>query len=330
MNIVAPKNKLTIVSRTSSLAMWQAEFVKKQLNKLHPDLDINILGVVTTGDKILDKSLDKIGGKGLFIKELEKKLLDHEADIAVHSLKDVSVNVDPNFIVSTILQREDPRDAFISTQYDSIKQMPKGSIIGTSSARRIAQLKHYHPSLQTKLLRGNINTRLNKLENNEFDAIILASAGVTRLGLEHKIKQYLDSSLYVPAIGQGALAIEILASQKNQLDHILAPLHDKTTAFNVKLERQIGKLLNASCSTPLGVYVSVNQTGNSANNTDQPSPELNLDLTNNLTLHAMIANTHNYEEIYFTQIDFMVEDDYLEIAMQCINNLKNQGAGSFI
>lgn len=248
--------KLRIISRNSALALWQANFVKASLNELYPDLQTEIIGITTQGDKILDRSLDKIGGKGLFIKELELALLEDTADIAVHSLKDLPAKLNPDFILGAILKREDPTDAFISNNYSKIEDLPKNSIIGTSSPRRIAILKQYYPHLSVKLLRGNLSTRLNKLDNNEYDAIILASAGLKRLGLESRIQQKLSLDQFIPAIGQGALAVEVLGSRSDLIE-LIQSLQDLDTFLSAYIERKIGEKLGASCSVPIAVYAQV-------------------------------------------------------------------------
>jgi hydroxymethylbilane synthase len=294
--------KIKIISRNSKLAMWQAEYVKEKLNAIYPDLIVEITGVVTQGDKILDKSLDKIGGKDLFIKELEQALLDGTADIAVHSLKDVSVNLNAEFQLAAILERGLANDAFISNTYDNLESMPNGAIIGTSSARRIALLKQYYPNLQTKLLRGNLPTRLNKLDNGEYDGIILASIGLIRLGLANRIRQQLDVKCFIPAIGQGALAIEI-AQTRQDLAKFLAPLADSTTTLTVNSEREVGKLLNASCSTPLAVHATLSE--------------------NEVYINALFADPNNNDHCYFASVN-RPKSEYLAASTECANLLIQQ------
>lgn len=252
---------LRIITRKSPLAMWQAEYVAKQLCALYPKLQVDIKGVVTVGDKILDKSLDKIGGKGLFIKELEVELLNHGADMAVHSLKDVSAVVDPLFQIIPVFEREDPRDVFVANKSQPIttlSSLPLGAVIGTSSARRIAILNKHYSHLKTKLLRGNLHTRISKLDaSDEYSGIILAKAGLTRIGLESRITEILDPTIFIPAIGQGSLAIEILSSRATELHGILTPLMHADTEIAVTCEREVGRLLNANCSTPIAVHASI-------------------------------------------------------------------------
>lgn len=248
--------KITIISRNSQLAMVQANFVKNKLEQLYPLLSVDILGITTQGDKILDVSLEKIGGKGLFIKELEKALLDSKADIAVHSLKDLPANLPDGFSLAAILERENPFDAFVSNKYSHISELPEGAIIGTSSARRRVILQNYYPHLKIELLRGNLQTRLMKLDRGDFAAIVLAVAGLKRLGLDARIKHILDTEQFIPAIGQGALGIEILSS-RTDLFSLLAPLSDTTTFDCVSSERAFGKSLNASCNIPIAAYAKI-------------------------------------------------------------------------
>lgn len=245
--------KIRIVSRNSNLALWQANFVKEQLHTHYPNLFIEVSGITTRGDQILDKSLDKIGGKGLFIKELENVLLNGAADIAVHSLKDLPAKLHPTFSLGAILKREDAADAFVSNKYQSLNAMPKDAIIGTSSARRVAIIKQDYPHLRIKLLRGNIQTRLTKLDNNEYDGIILAVAGLKRLNLDYRITQGLETNQFLPAIGQGALAVEILSSRLD-LVKFLQPLNDVNTVLEVSMERELGGRLGANCSVPIAIY----------------------------------------------------------------------------
>lgn len=244
---------LRIISRNSKLAMWQANFVRQQLIHLYPDLTIEIIGITTKGDMILDKALDKIGGKGLFIKELEYAMQNDAADVAIHSLKDLPAVLPTGFSLAAVLEREDPSDAFISNKFKHISQLPGGATIGTSSARRSAILKHYYPHLNIALLRGNVETRIAKLDSGEYDGIILASSGLIRLGLTSRIAHTLDLSEFVPAIGQGSLAIEVL-STRTDLINLLKPLNNQEASFLAGVERAVGNGVDANCSTPIGVY----------------------------------------------------------------------------
>jgi len=249
-----PPEKLVIASRESRLAMWQAKHVQALLQGLYPLCEITILGMTTKGDEILDKSLSKIGGKGLFIKELENALLDGSADLAVHSLKDVPMEMPVGFELAAILEREDPSDAFVSNEYDSLKQMPQGSKLGTSSLRREAQIKKNFPHIEVVPLRGNLDTRLAKLDRGEFDAMILATAGLTRLELATRIKMRILPEDMLPAAGQGALGIEILANKI--LAEQLSPLRDVLATYQVNAERQVSRRLGGSCEIPIAAYAT--------------------------------------------------------------------------
>ena len=248
--------KITIASRESPLAMWQAEHIKAQLNLLYPDLIIQIKGFKTQGDIILDKSLATIGGKGLFIKELEQALLNKDADLAVHSMKDLPMNIMEDFQLAAITKREDPRDAFISELYNSLDDLPAGSVVGTSSLRRQSQIKAKYPHLEIRPLRGNLQTRLNKLKKGDYAAIILAAAGLIRLGLKEKITMFLETNISIPAVGQGALGIEILSGNE-ELHTLIKPLNDENSARCVLAERMVSRSLAGSCTVPLGAYAFI-------------------------------------------------------------------------
>ncbi|MCM5569378.1 hydroxymethylbilane synthase [Burkholderiaceae bacterium FT117] len=248
----SPK-RLVIASRESRLAMWQAEHVRDRLLALYPDCEVSILGMTTLGDRVLDRALNEIGGKGLFIKELEVALLEGRADLAVHSLKDVPMELAPQFALPVIMPREDPRDAFVSGRFASLESMPAGARVGTSSLRRAAQVRHRFPGLEVLPLRGNVNTRLAKLDAGQYDAIILAAAGLKRLGLAERIRAIIPPDLSLPAAGQGALGIETLAG-RNELAAWLAPLADPTTAAEVAAERAVSRVLGGSCRVPLAAW----------------------------------------------------------------------------
>jgi len=235
--------------------MWQAKHVQALLKGLYPQCEITILGMTTKGDQILDVSLSKIGGKGLFIKELETALLEGRADLAVHSLKDVPMEMPEGFELTAILEREDPLDAFVSNQYNSLAQMPKGAKLGTSSLRRQAQVMKKYPHIEVLPLRGNLDTRLAKLDRGEFDAMILAAAGLTRLGLTSRIKSTIPAQDSLPAAGQGALGIEIL-SNNTVLAQQLAPLRDVLATYQVSAERQVSRRLGGSCEIPIAAYAT--------------------------------------------------------------------------
>ena len=248
--------KITIASRESPLAMWQAEHIKTQLNLLYPDLTIQIKGFKTQGDIILDKSLATIGGKGLFIKELEQALLNKDADLAVHSMKDLPMDIMEDFQLAAITKREDPRDALISELYNSFDDLPTGSVVGTSSLRRQSQIKAKYPHLEIRPLRGNLQTRLNKLKKGNYAAIILAAAGLIRLGLKEKITMFLETNISIPAVGQGALGIEILSGNE-ELHTLIKPLNDENSARCVLAERMVSRSLAGSCTVPLGAYAFI-------------------------------------------------------------------------
>ena len=245
--------KLVIASRESMLAMWQAEHIKGRLKALYPDCEVEILGMTTRGDQILDRTLSKIGGKGLFIKELEQALQDGRADLAVHSIKDVPMELPEGFALAAIGERASPFDAFVSNQYARLEEMPAGAIVGTSSLRREAQLRAKFPHLTIKPLRGNVQTRLSKLDNGDYDAVILAAAGLQRLGLDGRIREILSPADSLPAAGQGALGIEI-AARRTDLAYILRPLNHEETAACVTAERALARALGGSCQVPLAAY----------------------------------------------------------------------------
>lgn len=255
-----PFSSLTIATRESALALWQANYVADCLKHHYPGLEVKLLGMTTVGDQILDQSLAKIGGKGLFVKELEAALLEGKADIAVHSIKDMQAHLSKSFTIAAITQREDARDALVSNHYASLEEMPDGAVIGTSSLRRESQLRNRFPHLLFKGLRGNVQTRLAKLDQGEFDAIILAAAGLKRLGLESRIKSFISVEVSLPAVGQGALGIECLAS-KEELIHFLSPLNHKETELCVLAERAMNKRLNGSCEVPIGGYCTISEGG---------------------------------------------------------------------
>lgn len=252
-NSLLSPQKIVIASRESLLAMWQAKYIQRRLGELYPQTEISILGMTTRGDQILDQSLSKIGGKGLFIKELEQALEDGRADIAVHSMKDMPMNVPDGFKLAAITEREDPRDAFVSNQYANLKELSDGSIVGTSSLRRESQLRAQFPHLQVEPLRGNVQTRLRKLDEGQYAAIILAAAGLKRLELSDRITALLDPEQSLPAVGQGALGIECRAD-RTDLVELLHPLHHQETAYCVEAERAMSRVLGGSCQVPLGAF----------------------------------------------------------------------------
>jgi hydroxymethylbilane synthase len=295
--------ELKIVSRNSPLAMAQANFVKEQINLLYPELQVKIIGITTIGDKILDKALDKVGGKGLFIKELQQKLLKQQADIAVHSFKDVPVVGFPEFAIPAVLARADATDCFVSNKYNKLEDMPKGAVLGTSSARRIALIKQHYPYLEVKILRGNVQTRLAKMDNNEYDGVILASAGLIRLNLEGRIKQRLAANLFIPAPGQGAIAIEVLSSRLD-LMLLMSGLDDNDTFLSTGAEREVGRLIGADCSVPIGVHAYI--------------------VGSQMHIIAIVANNETGEFCVSSLSDN--KSNYLDLARQVVAQLICRGA----
>ena len=256
--ILGTPERLVIASRESRLAMWQAEHVRDCLKKLYPACDVQILGMTTRGDQILDKALSKVGGKGLFVKELETALEDGRADLAVHSLKDVPMVMPEGFDLSCVMAREDAHDAFVSNDYASLEDLPKGAVVGTSSLRRESVLRAKFPHLVIQPLRGNLDTRMGKLDRGEYQAIILAAAGLKRLGLGSRIRALLPIDPYTPAAGQGALGIETLSKHPN-IKSWLAPLNDLPTLYAVTAERMVSRQLGGSCEVPLAAYATWDQ-----------------------------------------------------------------------
>ncbi len=250
------KKIIRIATRQSPLALWQAEHVATRLQQNFPELQTELVKMVTRGDKILDAPLAKVGGKGLFVKELEQGMLEGTADIAVHSMKDVPVEFPEGLHLAAILQREDPRDAFVSNQYASFADLPLNARIGTSSLRRQCQIKERYPNAEIISLRGNVNTRLAKLDAGDYDAIILASAGLKRLGMSNRITQCLDTSVSLPACGQGAIGIECRADDA-EINMLLGSLHDDTTGLCVRAERAMNARLNGGCQVPIAGFAEI-------------------------------------------------------------------------
>ena len=244
---------LTIATRESPLALWQAEYVRSALETAHPGLTVALLGMTSRGDQLLDMPLAKVGGKGLFVKELETALLDGSADIAVHSMKDVPMAFPRGLGLGVICEREDPSDAFVSNRFKSLEELPAGSVVGTSSLRRECQLRSRRPDLQVKFLRGNVNTRLRKLDEGDYDAIILASAGLIRLGFGERIAQQIAVTDSLPAGGQGAVGIELRSADSDVLQ-LLQVLHHEPTAQRVTAERAMNERLQGGCQVPIACY----------------------------------------------------------------------------
>jgi len=249
-----------IATRKSALALWQAEYVKAQLEHFHPSIDVELVPMTTKGDVILDTPLAKVGGKGLFVKELEVAMLENRADIAVHSMKDVPVEFPEGLGLEVICPREDPRDAFVSNTYAKLSDLPEGAVVGTSSLRRQCQLKAKRPDLIIKDLRGNVNTRLRKLDEGEYDAIILASAGLIRLEMAERIAEFIEPEEMLPANGQGAVGIEC-RTDDDTIKALLAPLECYTTRCRVLTERAMNKALEGGCQVPIASYSLVSEDG---------------------------------------------------------------------
>ena len=248
--------KLRIATRKSALALWQAEHVKTGLEVHHPGLEVELVTMTTQGDKVLDSPLAKIGGKGLFVKELETALLEGRADIAVHSMKDVPVELPEGLELAQILAREDPRDAFVSNEYADWEALPQGAVVGTSSLRRQSQVRAMRPDLQIRDLRGNVNTRLEKLDRGDYAAIILACAGLKRLGFGERIRSELGPQVILPAIGQGAIGIECRRDDP-EVQALIAPLGHALTAQRVAAERALNAALQGGCQVPIGGYAEI-------------------------------------------------------------------------
>ncbi len=246
--------KFTIATRESRLALWQAEHVKALLEQQGHSVDL--LGMTTRGDQILDRSLSKVGGKGLFVKELETALEDGHADLAVHSLKDVPMELPHGFSLACVMEREDPRDAWVSNRYASLADLPMGAVVGTSSLRRVALLRALRPDLKIDALRGNLDTRLKKLDDGLYDGIVLAAAGLKRLGLQDRIRTTFEPEQMLPAAGQGALGIEVRADRADVTD-VLAPLLHMPTWLAVSAERAVSRVMGGSCSMPLAAYATL-------------------------------------------------------------------------
>ncbi len=249
--------KITIATRESRLALWQADHVRGRLLGLYPHAEIQLLGMTTTGDQILDRTLAAVGGKGLFVKEFELAMLEGRADMAVHSMKDVPMELASEFALSVVGDREEPRDAFVSNQYVRVEDLPAGSVVGTSSLRRECQLRARFPHLLIQPLRGNLDTRLRKLDSGDYQAIILAAAGLRRLGLEHRIRSLIALEDSIPAVGQGALAVEFCTAHP-QLEKWLAPLRNPQNEACIWAERTVSRRLAGSCDVPLGAHATAN------------------------------------------------------------------------
>jgi hydroxymethylbilane synthase len=256
--MTSPGTPLRIATRQSQLALWQAEHVADRLRAAHPGLNVELVPMTTQGDRVLDRALAQVGGKGLFVKELELALAAHAADIAVHSMKDVPSELPPGMVLSAMLPREDPRDAFLSLRWPDFASLPSGARVGTSSPRRQSQLKAWRPDIETLLLRGNVDTRLRKLEAGDYDAIVLASAGLNRLGLAAHIREFLDIERSIPAVGQGIVGIECRADDSRSRE-LTRALNDSAAATCITAERAFARRLEGSCQSPIAGYAELSQ-----------------------------------------------------------------------
>lgn len=283
---------LSIATRQSPLALWQAEHIRDRLLEMYPQMTVNLLKIVTKGDKILDTPLAKIGGKGLFVKELEQALYSKQADIAVHSLKDVPMELPEGLTLGVYCKRAAPTDAFVSNTYDSIDELPQGAVVGTSSLRRQCQIKAYRPDLQIKTLRGNVGTRLGKLDAGEYDAIILATSGLQRIELDERIRGELDIDACLPAVGQGALAIECREGDDDVLK-LLAPLNDDKARIRLIAERALNRHLEGGCQVPIAAYAVLQLTDDAA--TDDDSTDNDNDNDNVLWLRGRVGQADGSE-----------------------------------
>ncbi|MGS2719359.1 hydroxymethylbilane synthase [Paraglaciecola aestuariivivens] len=300
-------NIIRIATRKSALALWQAKFVQAALLAAHPQLTVELVPMNTQGDKILDTPLAKIGGKGLFIKELEVAMNEGRADIAVHSMKDVPVEFPQGFGLHAICERENPYDAFVSNQYLRLDDLPQNAVVGTSSLRRQCQIRKARPDLVIKDLRGNVNTRLAKLDAGEYDAIILAAAGLIRLGMADRIKQQISSELCLPAVGQGAVGIEC-RNQDAELIKLLAPLNHTETAIRVRAERAMNAKLNGGCQVPIGSFAQLEGE--------------------QLSLRGLVGSVDGQQMLFATHTGPAAEAEQIGTAVA--NQLLEQGAGDIL
>ena len=301
------KDHLRIATRKSPLALWQAEHVKQRLIDLHPGLEVSLVTMTTQGDKLLDSPLAKIGGKGLFVKELEQGMLDGRADIAVHSMKDVPVVLPDALDLPIILERENPLDALVSSRYQNFNDMPADAVIGTCSLRRQSQILARHPGFRIEVLRGSVNTRLEKLDRGDFDAIILAASGLIRMGWQARIAAELDPAVSLPAVGQGALGIECRRDDAEVLD-LIRPLHHDDTWLRVSAERAVNARLNGGCQVPIGAFAEIEGT--------------------KLTLRAMVATPDGGQVLHATAAG--EASDAVNIGVEAANDLIAQGAGELL
>ena len=301
------KKSLVIATRESPLALWQAEHVQALLQKQYPEASVELLGLTTKGDRILDKTLSKIGGKGLFVKELEVAMREGQAQLAVHSLKDVPMQLPDDFVLAAVSEREDPRDAFVSPKYQTLESMPAGAVVGTASLRRELMLRSRFPHLVVKTVRGNVGTRLKKLDAGEYDALIMASAGLKRLGLSERIREIISDDISLPSPGQGALGIECLKADESTCE-ALAFLNDSVTRACTAAERYVSRALGGSCQVPLAAYATVNGS--------------------EMRLRALVGD-HTTGESVSTEVSGAMSD-WEEIAHRAVEHLLQQGAKHYI
>ena len=302
-----PTKRIRIATRKSSLALWQAEHVQSELIKYHPELEVELVRLQTQGDLILDTPLSMVGGKGLFIKELEQALYDNNADIAVHSMKDVTVDMPEGLVLPVMLKRENPHDVFISTKYKSIDELPQGASVGTSSLRRKSQLKAWRKDINITDLRGNVGTRLKKLDDGEYDAIILAAAGVIRLGREARIREFISTDIILPAIGQGAIGIQMRSSDDAVMEKI-SSLNDNNTNNQVETERIVSRRLFGGCQLPVAAHAEIDQE--------------------NIKVRGMVGREDGSEIIRESVNGCLEEREAL--GLQLAENLLERGAGEIL
>ncbi len=300
-------DSIIIATRESPLALWQAEHVQALLRERYPEKDVKLLGMTTKGDQILDKTLSKIGGKGLFVKELEVAMQEGSAHLAVHSLKDVPMELPEGFVLAAVSSREDPRDAFVSPRYETLESMPAGSIVGTASLRRELMLRSKFPHLVVKPVRGNVGTRLRKLDSGEYDALIMASAGLKRLGLEERIREIISDEISLPSPGQGALGLECLADDEKTREAV-AFINDEQTRACCLAERAVSRALGGSCQVPLAAYATITDS--------------------TMRLRALIGDHTTGELVATEQTGPWTE--YERLASEAVEALLKQGARRYI
>ena len=300
-------DSIIIATRESPLALWQAEHVQALLRERYPEKDVKLLGMTTKGDQILDKTLSKIGGKGLFVKELEVAMQEGSAHLAVHSLKDVPMELPEGFVLAAVSSREDPRDAFVSPRYETLESMPAGSVVGTASLRRELMLRSKFPHLVVKPVRGNVGTRLRKLDSGEYDALIMASAGLKRLGLEERIREIISDEISLPSPGQGALGLECLANDEKTREAV-AFINDEQTRACCLAERAVSRALGGSCQVPLAAYATITDS--------------------TMRLRALIGDPTTGELVATEQTGPWTE--YERLASEAVDALLKQGARRYI